>query len=61
MMLIDTTPTLYPPAKAEAIAAALQAGDAEWSYRAVHDPKGTGFSFVNVYDEDGVYVGTHHD
>jgi hypothetical protein len=61
MRLLDTTPSLYPPAKAEAIAAALQSGDKEWTYRAIHDPKGTGFSFVNVYDEDGVLVGTHHE
>jgi hypothetical protein len=61
MKLLDTTPSLYPPAKADAIAAALQAGDDEWTYRAIHDPKGTGFSFVNVYDEDNVLVGRHHD
>jgi hypothetical protein len=57
MKRLDTTHKLFSPAQAEAIAAAMQAGDEEgWAYRAVHDPRGTGYSFVEVYDEEGECV-----
>lgn len=58
MKLIDTTGTLMTPAKAEAVAAEMTAGDdSGWKYTAVHDPKGTGYSFVKIEDEDGNFVG----
>jgi len=52
---LDTTATLYTPEKAEAVAAELNATD-DWSYRPVHDPKGTGWSYIEIYDEDGEFV-----
>ena len=53
---IDTTPRLFSPEEAERLAAELAAGDPDWTYRADHDPKGTGFSRVEITDEDGVFV-----
>lgn len=54
---LDTTPSLFDPAKAEALAAEAQAGDPDWTYEADHDPKGTGYSRVRILDEDGELVG----
>ena len=28
-----------------------------WTYRPVHDPEGTGYSYIEIYDEDGELVG----
>ena len=56
--LIDTTPKLYRPEDAEQIAETLTANDEDgWEFRAVHDPNGTGYSTVEVYDEDGAKLG----
>ena len=59
MKLLDTTEHLYAPAKAEAVAAELQAHDEDWTYKVVHDPKGTGYSYIAIYDEDGEFVGKY--
>ncbi len=56
MKLLDTTHTLYSPEKAEALAAKMNASDDEWTYRVVHDPAGTGYSYIEIYDEDGEFV-----
>jgi hypothetical protein len=57
MKHLDTTSKLFAPAKAEQLAAELQRGEDDgWSYTAVHDPKGTGYSFIEITDEDGVFV-----
>jgi len=57
MLTLDTTETLYTKDQAETIAAEMNAADDDWEYRPVHDPKGTGYSFIEVYDEDGEFVG----
>ena len=57
MKRLDTTEQLLAPAKAEVLAAKLQASDEDgWTYTAVHDPKGTGLSYIAIFDEDGVFV-----
>ena len=58
-MLISQTNgyRLFQPAKAEEVAAKLQAGDDGWEYRVKHDPMGKGYSFIEIYDEEGVFVG----
>lgn len=56
MKTLDTTHTLFAPAAAEKAAADLKAGDPDWDYRVKHDPKGTGLSFIEIYDEDGEFV-----
>ena len=58
MKQLDTTNHLYTPAKAEVVAAQLQAGDPDWTYTVIHDPKGTGYSYIVITDEEGVRVGT---
>jgi len=50
--------TLLSPAKAEEIAAKLSAVDDEFKYVAKHCPKGTGQSFVQIFDADGNILGT---
>lgn len=57
MKLIDTTPTLMTKEQAITKAAELKAGDPDWDYRPVHCPKGTGYSFIEIYDEDGILLG----
>lgn len=47
---------LMAPEKAERFAAELRAGDEDWSYVVKHCPKGTGFSFIEIYDEDGDFI-----
>ena len=58
MKLLDTTPTLFKPLEAEQKAKELNAGDDDWKYVVRHDPKGTGYSLIDAYDEDGVFVAT---
>ena len=57
MQMIDTTYRLFAPEVAEVTATKLQSGDEDWKYEVVHCPKGTGFSFINIFDEDGEFVG----
>ena len=59
MALITTgmIETMFAPAKADDVAAVMNANvDDDWNYVVVHDPKGTGRSFINVIDEDGEFV-----
>lgn len=56
-----TPPKLYKPEKAEQVAKDLKKGDPDWDYRVVHDPKGKGYSFIEIYDEDGEFAGTFSD
>ena len=56
--LISNRPaTLFSPEDAESNAQILQDGDPDWTYKAVHDPKGTGLSFIEVFDEDEEFIG----
>lgn len=57
MLIHKNPPQPMSPAEAEALAQKCQAEDSEWTYRAVHDPLGTGNSFVEVQDEDGNILG----
>lgn len=52
MKKLDTTSQLFTKEEAERIAVEMNADD-NWTYRPVHDPKSTGYSFIEVYDEDG--------
>jgi len=55
---INANHTLYAPAKAEEVAALLTAVDEDgWTYKPKHDPLGTGWSFIEVFDEDTVLIG----
>jgi len=55
--LLNRPHKLFDPRRAEREAEKLRRGDPDWEYRVVHDPKGTGKSFIEVYDEEGHSVG----
>ena len=46
---------LFTPKNAELKAKELNDND-DWDYRVIHCPKGTGYSFIEVYDENGEFV-----
>jgi hypothetical protein len=49
---------LYQPEKAVEICATMNAdSDDDWTYEAVHCPKGTGLSFIKITDENNEFVG----
>lgn len=48
MKLLDTTHKSFTPHEAERVAAEMQADDDDWQYVAMHDPKGTGWSYISV-------------
>ena len=55
--MIDSTAKGYEPKKAEQIANKLNASlDDEWTYHVKHNPKGTGYSLIEVYDENNEFV-----
>lgn len=54
--LTNRPPKTLAPEAAERLAADLQAGDPDWAYTVKHCPKGTGFSIIAIYDEDGEFV-----
>ena len=41
----------------EAVLRDLRESDPDWTYTPVYDPKGSGKAFVEIYDEDGEFVG----
>ena len=53
--MLNTTSNLYAPERAEEIAKEMNASD-DWTYTVIHDPAGTGYSFIEIYDEDGEFV-----
>ena len=56
--LIDNTPSFYSRDKAEEIASILNSAcDDDWIYKADHDPKGTGYSRVIIYNKCGEFIG----
>lgn len=57
MKMLDMTEQLFKPADAEKVAEELNRHDEDWDYVVRHDPAGTGFSFIEVFDEDGELVG----
>ena len=48
---------LMDPEKAEEAAEDLNATDEDWTYKVKHDPTGKGWSFIEIYDEDGELIG----
>ncbi len=55
--VLNHTHTIYQDANAASVAASsMQAGDDDWTYKVVVDPKGSGRAVVAIHDEDGVFV-----
>ena len=52
------TTTMVTAQRAEELTTRLNSEDEDWTYVARHDPKGTGYSRVEVYDEDGYLLGS---
>ena len=48
--------TMFTKEKAIKIAEEMKKNDPDWTYTPFHDPKGTGFSFIAVYDENGEFI-----
>ena len=46
----------FLPLEVEAKVKELQESDPDWTYKAYHDPKGTGYSLIKIYDEDGIFI-----
>lgn len=54
MKKLDSTSTLYKPDHAAKLAAELQAGDPDWTYKVeVYE---SGWAAIKIYDEDGEHV-----
>jgi len=56
-MLINQTNTLFTKEKATTTAKMMKENDPEWDYIPVHDPKGTGYSFIEIYDDEKHLLG----
>lgn len=56
MKKLDTNEQHFFPEEAERVAKEMKASDPDWDYVVCHDPKGTGQSFIKIYDEDGEFV-----
>ena len=55
MKMMDLVPTLYTKEKAEEVAKTMNETD-DFIYTPIHDPKGTGYSMVEVKDENGGFI-----
>ena len=60
MVTINSGPSqMFSPKEAEATAAILQADETDWTYVVKHDPKGTGWSFIEVRDNEDDHLIAH--
>ena len=57
MLLTNKPHQLFTRERAEAKVAELQAGDPDWTYTPIHSPTGLGWSYIEIKDEDGQFVG----
>ncbi len=53
---VNTPSMMFDPKKVDEIAAELQAADPDWTYKVKHDPKGIGYSLIQIFDEDGIFI-----
>ncbi len=57
MNLINNPNETFDPLKIDGLVADMNANpEDDWNYKAKHDPKGTGNSLIEIYDEDGEFV-----
>ena len=57
MFIADLPAKVYTKQESIAIVAEMNEQGDDWIYVAKHDPKGTGGSIIEAYDEDGLFVG----
>jgi hypothetical protein len=55
-MFDPTGHSFFSPEQAETVAAELNASTDDWLFKVKHDPAGTGYSFIEIYDEDGEFI-----
>ncbi len=55
---IKSTSHTFDPEDVDRVAAELKAEDPDWDYVVRHDPKDTGYSLIDIFDEDGEFVAT---
>jgi len=55
-MILKSVPTLFDPAKAEALVVEMMADPDGWTFKAKHAETATGKSLIEAYDEDGDFV-----
>jgi hypothetical protein len=58
MINLSNTPNqTFDPLKVDDFVAELNADpEDDWNYKVKHDPKGTGNSLIEIYDENGEFV-----
>jgi hypothetical protein len=56
-MIIQNVKKFFTKSDSIKVASEIQADDEDWTYTPVHCPNGTGWSFINIHDEDGFLVG----
>jgi len=54
-LMMSQIKTFYTPDDAEKVAQIMNETD-DWTYIVKHDPAGTGYSFIEIYDEDDKFV-----
>lgn len=54
--LLNNPGKLFSPEAAEVAATELRTNDPDWTYTVKHDPTGKGYSFIEIYDENGEFV-----
>ena len=55
--ILNNVHTMFSPEEAVSVAYDLNADpDDDWAYVVKHDPKGTGYSLITIYEDNGEFV-----
>ena len=57
MLTIEQPRQFFSKDHAERVAREMGEDDPDWTYTPVHPPDGKGWSFVEIRDEDGEFIG----
>jgi len=55
-MILKNNKAFFSKERAIEVAAVCNESDDDWTYTPVHCPNGTGYSFVEIHDEDNEFV-----
>jgi hypothetical protein len=55
--LLNHVHNTFDPAIVDKVAAQMQSNDDDWTYVVKHCPRGIGKSIIQIFDEDGEFVG----
>ena len=56
MIIMKNSKRFYSPEEAESKAKIMNETDEDWNYIVKSDPKGTGYSYIEIYDEENEFV-----